>query len=366
MPATDGTGQGAANRPVPPDSGALDEAWRAHRFIRYKDEQLRTADASQIAAYVLSRWMHLPLSVTKLRKTSPLALRMEVKGHSRQLSIQFEALVEHIRTTRSFRTDEFGLPRLESDWLDYSLGIAKPDAPIVTADGEFVKLALALPFGPTFPVQPCIDREGAAYASFQVPIQRNITALHERLVSNSHLATSLDNEWRNDLRMIINESVSLIDTTLHQLYFMAQYKGPERGWRFDPTRLGPRHGQRLKDKLKWIGHITGHHLDDAGEELKAFHRLRAVRNHFNHFDPPCVAYTVEDLVGWINDVPVVGRLAWKIREKANAQLSTQLVEVITLPRAEFVPRVLDAARMTQPKDVGYGSVVWPDDETSSP
>src|SRR5262249_50769929 len=145
----------------------------------------------------------------------------------------------------------------------------------------------------------------------------------------------------------------------HQLYFMAQYRGRDRGWRFDPDKLGPRHGQRLKDKLAWIGQITGRPLDNAAEELKAFHRLRTVRNHFNHFDPPCVAYTVEDVVGWLNDVPMVGRLAWKIREKANAQLSTHLVEVIALPRAEFVPRDPSLPRVPQPQGVGYGSVVWP-------
>jgi hypothetical protein len=339
---------------------AEDESWRSHRFIRYKDELLLTADASKLAAYVLNRWLNQDFGVSKLRRLSPLELTLVVDGQARELRIRFDDLVDHIRTTRSFRAEEFGLPRLESDWLDYSIGMAKPDAPIATTDySEFMKIALALPFGEGFPLQPCIDREGAMYASFQIPIQQNITTLHQRLVSNSHQTTSLENAWRNDLRMLVNESVSLIDITLHQLYFMAQYRGPERGWRFDPDKLGPRHGQRLKDKLAWIGQITGRPLDNAAEELKAFHRLRAVRNHFNHFDPPCVAYTVEDVVGWLNDVPVVGRLAWKIRERANAQLSTHLVEVIALPRAEFVPRDPNLPRVPQPNDVGYRSVIWP-------
>jgi hypothetical protein len=338
------------------------EAWRSHKFIRYADEKFLTAEASRVAAYVLNHWLKQKLSVSKYRRMSPLDLAFTSSdGQSRPISLRFDHLVDHIRARRSLRAEEFGLPLLESEWLDYAMGMAKPDAPIANTDyTEFAKLALASPFGPAFPLQPCIDREGAMYASFQVPIQQNITALHERLVANSHQAASLDNAWRNDLRMLINESVSLIDITLHQLYFMAQYRGQEQGWRFEPEKLGPRHGQRLKDKLAWVGQITGRHLDDAAEELSGFHRLRVVRNHFNHFDPPCVAYTVEDVIGWLNDVPRVGRLAWKIREKAGAQISTQLIEVIALPRTEFVARFPELPRVAQPRDVGYGSVVWPD------
>lgn len=342
-------------------TGSDSETWRSHKFIRYADEELLTAEASRLAAYVLNHWLKQRLSVSKYRRLGPLNLTLTgADGQSRAISVRFDHLVDHIRGHRSLRAEELGLPQLESEWLDYSVGMSKPDAPIARADySEFAKLALALPFGPAFPLQPCIDREGAMYASFQVPIQQNMVSLHHRLVENSHQAASLDNAWRNDLRMLVNESVSLIDITLHQLYFMAQYRGQAYGWRFEPDKLGPRHGQRLKDKLAWVGQITGRHLDDAADELKAFHRLRAVRNHFNHFDPPCVAYTVEDVVGWLNDVPHVGRLSWKIREKAGAQLSSQLVEVIALPRAEFVARFPELPRVAQPKDVGYGSVVWP-------
>lgn len=207
-----------------------DESWRSHQFIRYADEQLLTAEASQIVAYVLNRWLRTDFGVSMHRRRSPIEWTFSSKGQPRKVLIRFEQLVDHVRATRSFRTEEFELPPLESDWLDYSLGMAKPDAPIATADySEFAKIALPLPFGPGFTLEPCIDREGAMYASFQVPIQQNIVTLHQRLVSNSHLATSLDNAWRNDLRMLINESVSLIDITLHQLYFMAQHRGQERG-----------------------------------------------------------------------------------------------------------------------------------------
>jgi hypothetical protein len=166
--------------------------------------------------------------------------------------------------------------------------------------------------------------------------------------------------WLNNLRMLLNESVSLVDITLHQLYFMAKYRGAERGWRYDETELGGRCGMRLSDKISWIGKITGRPLDDARDEWAGFVQLKAVRNHFSHFDPPCVAYTVEDICTWLNLISTVAALLWKIRAKLHAQLSRQLIEVLLLPRVEFVPLDPSAPRVPQPRDCGYGSVVWPE------
>jgi hypothetical protein len=343
----------------------VDDQDGQHRFIRYRDEQLLAADASRIAAYLLNRWLEQEWSVTRYRKVAQLAFRYVTPSESREVMLRFGDLVDHIQAHRSLKPDLLGIPHPECEWLDSRLSLAKPDAPIATADfSEFLKLSLPLPFGEGFPLEPCIDREGTMFASFQTPIQENIVALHRRLVADSHLTTSLSNPWRNDLRMLANETISLIDITLHQLYFMAEYRGSEQGWSFEPKALGPRRGQRLKDKLAWVKKITGRDLD-ANAELPGFHRLRAVRNHFNHFDPPCVAYTVEDVVGWLNDVAQVGRLAWRIRLAAKAQLSTGLIEIIALPRVEFVPRVPALPRVAQATDVGYGSVSWPSIESSS-
>jgi hypothetical protein len=86
-------------------------------------------------------------------------------------------------------------------------------------------------------------------------------------------------------------------------------------------------------------------------------RLR--KSLFNHFDPPCVAYSVEDVVVWLNLVPDIGRLAWRIREKLDVQLSPGIVEIITLPIVTFVPRHPELPRVPQGKDVGYASTTWP-------
>ena len=256
-----------------------------HRFITYTDQQPLTSEASRLAAYVLNRYTQADLSVTKYRKLRRLTgtLTDQRTGISSELVLEFDALVDHIRECRTFRHEDFRLPPLECDWLDASgFGIAKSDAPIATTDwSAFLKIALAVPFGHGFPLQPCIDREGVAFASFQEPIQRNITALHRRLVEESHQAASLRSNWLSDLRMLLNECISLVDITLHQLYFFAEHRGTEVGWRFYPEALGSRHGSRIADKLRWVGLITGKHLDDAATERRALSELKAVRNHFN-------------------------------------------------------------------------------------
>jgi len=349
-----------------PETTAKPPETAPHKFLRYAAAKPVVNESSRLAAYILNSWTGKELSVSKYRTLRDLKLVLTRDGVAKDVNIRFEDLIEHIRETRSFQSGLFGLPPLQSDWLDSSLGISKPDGPIVNADsGEFAKFALSMPFGEDFPIQPCIDREGAAFNSYHSAIQENIVTLHRRLVSTSHEAPSLSNNWRNDLRMLLNESVSIVDISLHQLYFMAQYRGKEFGWNFDLNALGQRHGMRLTDKLKWIGKITGRPLDDARDEVAALNRLKSVRNHFNHFDPPCIAYTLEDLAGWLNDVPGVGRLLWKIRDKLRTQIGKGIVEIITLPVVEFVPKNSLQPRHRQPVNVGYASSIWPGDSKST-
>src|SRR5205085_6350509 len=99
-------------------------------------------------------------------------------------------------------------------------------------------------------------------------------------------------EWVNDMRMLLNDCISLVDVTLHQLYFAAEYR-LKKHWHFDAEKLGQRHGIRISDKFRWIGLITGSPLDNAKSEIDSFNVLRGVRNHLNHFDPPCVVISVD-------------------------------------------------------------------------
>ncbi len=327
-----------------------------HRFIQYDETKPLITETRQIAAYILNRFLKQDLSVGKYLKKG----KLNFTWNGKNTSFRFDDLVDHIRSTRSLDHNAFGLPRLEHDWLDEQLGLGKPDAPIANVERtEFLKLTLATVFGEKFPYQPCIDREGVMFSTFQIAIQQNIIRLHQKLLDEAYLAPNLDGIWLNDVRMLINECVSIVDITLHQLYFMAQYKGIEKGWRFEPDKLAKKDGMRLSDKLCWIGKITGKPFDTAPEEVKKFKFLKSIRNHFNHFDPPCVAYTMEDLVHWLNFVPDVGRLLWKISERLGSQLSKNLIEIIFLPRVKFVPTDPSLSRIPQPPDVGYLSSIIP-------
>lgn len=87
--------------------------------------------------------------------------------------------------------------------------------------------------------------------------------------------------------------------------------------------------------------------------------LKRIRNHWNNFDPPCVAFTIEDVVGWLNRVPAIGRLLWRIGEKIGASLSKDIVEIIALPMLEFLPRDIAARRLPQRNDPDYRISTWP-------
>lgn len=259
---------------------------------------------------------------------------------------------------RRFDHSKFNLPDLRDGWLDATVDVA-PMFHLPSADGRTALTVQAtVPLGPSFPLMPRLDREGRGITSFQGILLARISSLRERLVVRSEAPHH--DEWFQDLRSIIGECVSLIDATLHQLYFKAQYD-PVPGWSFDRAVLGQRHGQRLADKLRWVRMITGRDLNAPGEVL-AFKRLKKLRNHLEHFDPPCFCYTFEDAAGWLNDVLSVGRLNLRIRECASAQVSSELVVLLLQHRVEFAPVVADQPRIPQPSQVGYGSVVWLSDE----
>ncbi|OIP36501.1 MAG: hypothetical protein AUK47_15030 [Deltaproteobacteria bacterium CG2_30_63_29] len=161
-----------------------------------------------------------------------------------------------------------------------------------------------------------------------------IRELREALVNNSDEFSS--DAWFQNLRSLAGECVSLIDVTLHQLYFKAQHD-PLPGWAFDDTKLGERHNRRIADKLKWGFLISGNPLN-AKEEIAAFDSIRELRNHLQHFDPPCFCFTLErDAVKWLNDALLVGRLAWKIRQQVGAPLSMPLIRLLLAPEAAFQP-----------------------------
>ena len=262
---------------------------------------------------------------------------------------------EHIFRTQGFNYDDFTLFSPYCSWLDADVGIGL-DFHFADAGGESVKMQTPLPLGSHFPIVPSIDREGHIYSSLQGMLQKSIIETRQRLISESDQFSTPS--WFNLLRMYIMDCVSIIDMTLHHIYTKAEFD-PLPGWNFDVVSLGDRNGRRLVDKLRWVGQITGNPLNDAEVELKSFHRLREIRNHLQHFDPPCFGLSLEDVTSWINFSSLVGRLAWKIRKKIGSPLTPNLIALIVAPDVCFVPKRPDWPRKAQPADVGYGSTRWP-------
>jgi len=198
---------------------------------------------------------------------------------------------------------------------------------------------------------PTLDREGSAYTSFQGSLVTRITRLRDGLVLRSGAPQA--EEWFDDFRTLVSDSVAFIENTLHQVYFKAKYD-PLPGWRFDPNVLGLRHGRRVADKLKWIQQITGVSLH-ARDEVAAFVLIKDIRNHLQHFDPPSFACTWEEMAEWLNAVLQVGRLAWMMRKCVGALPSVPLIEFLLQRRVAFTPRDPTRRRLKRPEHVGYAS-----------
>lgn len=332
-----------------------------HLFLQRTVQKPRIAEVKRIVAYILNHYTNNEWSPKQYEKQGLIALSWQENGGAKQIQLRFDGVVEHIQGDRTFDASRFGLPLPKNNWLDSGVAVAKPDAPICASDGSrYAPFVVPLQFGPSFPVKPCIDREGVAFSSFQSIIQANIMRLHKTLIDNCAMAIDLDGlSWFHALRMLLNECVSIVDITLHQLYFKAEYGPRPAGWTFDPGKLGPRQGGRITDELNWVNKITGKPLDDARDEVTSFVKLKDIINHFNHFDPPCVAFTMADVAGWLNLVSDVGRLIWKMRVRMKAPLNKGIVEMITLPVVEFLARDPSGLRLPQESEVGYMSSTWP-------
>ena len=202
----------------------------------------------------------------------------EVKRRWNSKPITLVAFEEHLESGR-FSHDAFDLYTLQCEWLDASISMGS-NFHMVDKNGETLKFQTPTTLGADFPLIPRLDREGFLFSSLQLLLQNKILSSRRRLVTNS--ATLAADEWLDGLRSFASDCVALVDITLHQLYFKAQY-APRPGWKFDPLKLGQRHGQKLSEKLRWVYQITGNFLNIRDEEV-GFNRLRSLRNHLQHFD----------------------------------------------------------------------------------
>lgn len=283
---------------------------------------------------------------------------IEVDEQSAQLS--FDLFCAHLRGHRRLDVKKLNLQTLNKSWMDASVTGALTFHAPANEDNSHLTIIHSPSFVKGFPIEPAIDREGVAFSNVTLHLQKTLLDLRPKLVHESRgLFDVGTGPWLRDLMAYFNAAVSLIEVTLNMIYYKAKHEASQYGWKFDETTLGPTHGRRLADKIAWIGAITTSHLNNAEREVKSFKRLKEVRNHLHHFDPPVFAYTIEDVAGWLNQLKDIAELVWKIREKINVPLSEHLIEMLLSPEVEAVPKDPSKRRAPQPPSVGYASCRLP-------
>jgi hypothetical protein len=332
-----------------------------HKFIQRTSSKPRVAEVNQISADILNCYTKQKLTVTKYKKLGRLKLSWSDQQGNNETTVSLNEITAFVMDNRTFDPKAFGLPAFPNNWLDGTVALAKPDGPIVSTDGtRYLPFDLPAHFCPDSPVVPCLDREGLIFSSFQHAIFKNIVRLHLKVVDECDSAFDLSEpNWIHDLRFLINECVTAIDMTLNQLYLRAKFstKLPP-GWHFDEKTAGPRHGVRMMEKFCWIFQITGNHLEYAGKEKDSFRFLKDLRNHINHFDPPCFCCAMEEVADWLNKISDIGRLLLKIRAAMGVHINPGIIEIITLPCVHFVPKHQGVGRLPIRPDIGYGSSTW--------
>jgi hypothetical protein len=336
-----------------------------HQFLQASPPRPHSRIVRGVALTLLNSYCNVQQSRTQWLKRQPFVLdwhmdvmdaeQNPVRRSFRSQPLSLANFERQLEERREFDHDALGLYEPKCPWLDDSITIS-PNFHS-GKDGENpLAFEVPLPFGDAFPMKPAIDREGTICSSFQPLVQREIHARWHNLLSGS--GDFARDEWMAELRYLFSDCVSLIDMTLLQIRTKAEF-APLPGWNHDLSRLGSRQNRRLHDKINWVYTISGRHLPDIADELRALNTIRELRNHTQHFDPPCFGFTLEEVADWLNCVPVIARLASTIRAHIGACLSSPLVKLLLLPHVVFVPKDPEKQRVPRTDRIGYRSTVWP-------
>jgi len=329
--------------------------------LRFSEDSPDGNRVRRIAQQLLNLYANKEMTIREWRSAGAFSVHWTHQGRAPLATpMTFAGLCSLLRQRRRFAADAAGLPPLHKNWMDGSVAMAMPFHAPCNEDDSHLTIRLASSISEGFPVSAALDREGVGYSSVQLYLQRTILRSRAEAVDSSNLMFEVaGDQWLASLLAYLNAATSTVETTLNQLYYKAKYESAAWGWKFDEARLGPTRVARLACKLAWVGLITGRPLDNARDETKGFSRLKAVRNHFHHFDPPLMAYTIEDVADWLNLMDSVAMLLWKVREKLRVPLSEPLIAMLLAPKVEFVPRDPGRRRAPQPAHVGHASCTWP-------
>lgn len=266
-----------------------------------------------------------------------------------------------LREQGQFEPENHNLPPMECFWLDRTLDISMNFHFFDKKSTEAMFIMDGTPqqqYGEKYPITPKIDREGHIFTTFQPQLIKRVIRERKSLIENSDRCLKPD--WVLDLRALINDSISLLDITLTQLYIKAEYY-PEPGWTFNKDKLGQKNNRRIKDKLRWVRQISSNPLN-IEREFPKLDRLRILRNHLNHFDPPTFVITLEEAVGWLNDILYIGQILIKIREALKVPVSISLINLIVQKEAVFNPEKAFIKRLPLIEGKsGYTTAIWKDE-----
>lgn len=335
-----------------------------HYYLKFED-QPRSGLNSEVCFYYISAYLSGKQSRKKWKKDNKEYILnwKDGKGNDRKSSsFNFRKLSRFVFENGFIDTKPFGLPEYECFWLDKSIDMKinmhvtneKMSGGLTMHDGTPQQQ-----FGEEYPIKPRLIREGHSFTTLQPQLMSHIVRLRNKLVENSNQA--LDDSWFFDLRALINDTVSLVEITLNQIYIKAKYDPLEK-WDFNMSELGESHGRRFKDKLNWIYKISGNHIN-AETHLSKFNVLRELRNHLMHFDPPSLIVTIEEAKDWLNYIVDTGLLLVKIREALDVPISTALLNFILQREVMFIPEKHFNKRLPIGIDNSdYQSSTWPNEE----
>jgi hypothetical protein len=336
-----------------------------HFYFQFEDK-LRDGIIPKVTVELLNFYSNKGLSRKKWIKEPDFIVNYKTDINNKDSCkvskpISYGIISKYLYKNYYFSPEDFDLFRYECFWLDFTIDIQidfhKFDPGTTTA------LEIELPqqqmYGDRYPINLRINREGHLYSSMQTALIARIISLRQKLVIQSDLA--LLSDWVFDLRSLIGDVISLVDITLHQFYNKAEYD-PLPHWSFNMEKVGEKFGRRFRDKLKWIGQITGNPLDDARDELSSFHALREIRNHMMHFDPPSLAVPLEEAAIWLNQILDIAFLIKKIRDKIGVNNSTSVLNFMLQKEVVFVPRPPFVQRLPlNSRENGYLCSCWPNE-----
>lgn len=273
--------------------------------------------------------------------------------------INYSVILNIIKQYGWFNPAPLRLPAICEEFLDVtsSVGITTHDlVDDVTPQGHFSMWNTDSFLGENYPITPKLNREGIIISSFFDAFIVRITKHRINLVETSDRFFTF--EWLFQLKDLINDAISSLEIVLHLIYNKAQFN-PVNNWVFDKDKLGSKYGRRFKDKLKWVGQISGKSFN-IEKQQKSLFWLQELRNHLNHFDPPSFCVSMEECADILNSILDIGMVHLTMRKTLGLGASINLINLVLQPLVVFKPEEKFTRRAPlDEKNEGYNTCRWP-------